>query len=110
MTLLNRFVAGALLVYASASGAQERPIPDTAKRGVIRHLNGMAVSIDGVSAQLSPAASIRGPQNFIVVPSALPAEGAVARFTLDDSGQVLRVWLLTPEEIARPIKSRAGGR
>jgi hypothetical protein len=109
MILLRRFVAGVLLVYASISVAQERPIPDTAKRGVVRHVAGMTVSIDGSAKPLSPAASIRDQRNFIVVPTALPAEGTMSRYTVDVDGQVLRVWLLTPEEIARPEKQPDGG-
>ncbi|MSQ70864.1 MAG: hypothetical protein EXR27_06185 [Betaproteobacteria bacterium] len=86
-----------------------RSIPDAAKRGVIRPVGGMVVSIDGVTALLSPAARIRDQQNLIIVPSALPSEGATARYDIDVDGQVQRVWLLTPEEMARPEKSKSGG-
>jgi len=36
----------------------------------------------------------------------LPREGAWAAYNLDRDGQVFRVWLLTPDELARP---RPGG-
>jgi len=36
------------------------------------------------------------------VPVSIPREGAWANYILDRSGQIFRVWLLTPEELARP--------
>jgi hypothetical protein len=98
----------ALLLAASAL-AQTRPIPDEAKRGLIRHDQEMAVTVDGMPMRLAPGAVIRNAINLIVVPTAMPREGAWADFTMDNNGQIFRVWLLTPAEMAKP-RTETGGR
>jgi len=88
--------------------AQTRPspIPEDSRRGYIRHVEEMAVTVDDKAMQLAAGAIIRNQQNLIIVPVTLPREGAWAAYNLDRDGQVFRVWLLTPVELARP---RAGG-
>ena len=92
----------AALLLASGAFAQLRTIPDEAKRGSIRHVREMLVAIDGNEMLLSPSATIRDRLNLIIVPSALPAFDVEADYIVDANGQVLRVWLITPEEAARP--------
>ena len=92
---------------ASRALAQGRPIPDDSKRGVISHVEGMVVSVDGKNLILAPGANIRDRNNFIIVPTALPPGGALADYTVDPSGQVFRVWLLTEDEARRPKKKPA---
>src|SRR5438094_892941 len=41
-------------------------------------------------------------QNLIIVPVTIPREGAWAAYSLNRDGQIFRVWLLTPDELARP--------
>ncbi len=92
-----------LLVFAAtATGAlaQLRTIPGDAKRGNIRHVQGMVVEIDGAARELAPAAQIRGPSNLIVVPAAVP-EGALVKYIANEDGRILRVWILTPQEAAQ---------
>jgi len=67
----------------------------------------MAVIVDDKAMQLAAGATVRNQQNLIIVPMSIPREGAWADYMLDRDGQVLRVWLLTPAELARP---RPGGR
>jgi hypothetical protein len=67
----------------------------------------MAVTVDDKAMQLAAGATVRNQQNLIIVPMSLPREGAWAAYELDRNGQVFRVWLLTPDELARP---RPGGR
>jgi hypothetical protein len=86
---------------AQPAAAQQRTIPAEAKRGYLKHVQEALVSIDGASARLAPGATIRDQRNFIVVPAALPREGAWADYVVDGGGQIYRVWLLTPEEQAR---------
>ena len=92
------------LALAGPAAAQLRPIPDEAKRGLIQHVADMTVSVDGKQMKLAPGATIRNQQNLIIVPVALPRDGAQAEFVLDASGQISRVWLLTREEAERPKK------
>ena len=52
--------------------------------------------------QLAAGAIIRDRQNLIIVPVTIPREGAWAAYSLNRDGQIFRVWLLTPAELARP--------
>ena len=91
------------LVLPAAAMAQVRQIPDGAKRGIIVHLQGNMVEIDGQAMRLSAGAQIRSRDNLIIVPMSLPP-GALVKFTLDGMGQIHRVWVLTAEEAAAPDK------
>lgn len=93
------------LVLPAAALAQVRQIPDFAKRGHIVHIQGTIVEIDGERMQLSAGAQIRSRDNLIIVPMSVPP-GALVKYTLDGTGQIHRVWLLTPEEAAAPDKQR----
>ncbi|MGP1676757.1 MAG: hypothetical protein ACTS6J_06310, partial [Burkholderiales bacterium] len=91
------------LVLPAAAMAQLRQIPDTAKRGSIVHIQGTIVEIDGERSRLSAGAQIRSRDNLFIVPMSLPP-GAPVKYTLDSSGQIQRVWVLTAEEAAAPDK------
>ncbi|HEY6239639.1 MAG TPA: hypothetical protein VIW78_02245 [Burkholderiales bacterium] len=92
------------LLLAAQVHAQARPspIPENSKRGYIRHVAEMAVTVDDRAMQLAAGATIRNQRNLIIVPVNIPREGAWAEYVLDRDGQILRVWLLTPAELARP--------
>jgi hypothetical protein len=85
--------------FAGTAAAQLRTIPKEAQLGEIRHLASMVVEIDGKPQQLSPGAQIRDPDNRLVVPGAL-AEKSPARYLLDATGMVHRVWILSAHEKA----------
>ncbi|MBI2316547.1 MAG: hypothetical protein HYU75_05905 [Betaproteobacteria bacterium] len=87
--------------------AQQREIPETAKRATIAHVADVVVNVDGREMRLAPGATIRNQRNLIIVPVLLPPEGAQAQYLLDRNGQISRVWLLTAEEAARPAKRDA---
>ena len=93
------------LVLPVAAMAQVRQIPDFAKRGNIVHLQDTIVEIDGQPMRLSAGAQIRSRDNLIIVPMSLP-RGALVKYTLDGTGQIHRVWVLTPGEAAAPDKKR----
>ena len=59
------------------------------------------VSVGGDARLLSPGAQIRDTSNRIVLHSYIKGEYTV-RALIDNNGQVHRVWILTPEEIAVP--------
>ncbi len=96
------------LLWAESVLAQTRsiPIPQDSRRGYIRHVQEMAVTVDDKTMQLAAGAIIRDRQNLIIVPVTIPREGAWAAYSLNRDGQIFRVWLLTPDELARP---RPGG-
>lgn len=91
------------LALPTAALAQVRQIPEDARRGHIAHLHGPVVEIDGQQMRLSAGAQIRNRDNLIVVPASVPP-GAPAKYVLDATGQIHRVWLLTPQETAAPDK------
>jgi len=93
-----------VLLWAASVLAQARPspIPQDSRRGYIRHVEEMAVTVDDKAMQLAAGAVIRDQQNLIIVPVTIPRGGAWAAYKLDRDGQIFRVWLLTLDEIARP--------
>ncbi len=96
---LGSLIAFLLLLVTGAAAAQVRAIPTDAKRGEIRHIQGMRVDIAGQHLMLAPGAQIRDTSNRLILPIALPA-GATIKYVLDLAGQPRRIWILTPEEIA----------
>ena len=99
----------ALLAAPLAAQTRNPPIPEDSRRGVIRQVEEMAVIVDDQPMQLAAGAQIRNQLNLIIVPVAIPREGAWADYILNSDGQVFRVWLLTPDELARPKPSAGGG-
>jgi len=99
-----------LSLLAAPLFAQNRPTPIAAdaRTGVIRHVEAMAVTVDGKAMQLAAGAQVRDQQNLIIVPMSIPRNGAVADYTLNAQGQIFRVWLLTPAETAQR-KPKGGG-
>jgi len=91
------------LVMPASAVAQLRQIPDSARRGSIVHIQDVVVEIDGQGMRLSAGAQTRGRNNLIMVPMSLPP-GALVKYTLDGTGQIHRVWVLTAEEAAAPDK------
>ena len=99
---LTRAIALCLLAaLPPAALAQLRTIPADARRGEIRHVQGMLVEIDGKRVLLAPGTQIRDASNRGIVPSAVPP-GATIRYLLDAQGNPFRIWLLSPEEAAQP--------
>jgi hypothetical protein len=86
---------------AGAAQAQLRTIPAEAKRGVMSHVQGMTVEIDGKIVHLAVGARIRDANNGLVVPTAVPPRTLV-KYMPDLWGQVSRIWILSPQEAAQP--------
>ena len=96
---MKRWIA-LLLLAAPLASAQVRSIPEDARVGEIRHLQEMVVEIDGTPQQLAPGAQIRDASNRLILPIAIPS-GTRIKYLVDATGQVHRVWILTPEEAQR---------
>jgi hypothetical protein len=62
----------------------------------------MTVILDGNPMRLAPGSTVRDQNNLIIVPAAMPRQGAWVDYIVDSDGQISRVWLLTPEEQAQP--------
>ena len=97
-----------LLAVPVLAQTRPTPIPEDSKRGYVRHIDEMVVAVNDKAMQLAPGAQIRNQQNLIIVPTAIPPGGAWADYVLNADGQVFRVWLLTPGELARPKQGAAG--
>jgi len=103
------FLSASLWAAPVIAQTRSAPIPKDAKAGHIRHVEEMAVTVSRKPMQLAAGAIIRDQRNLIIVPVSIPREGAWAAFTVDRNGQIFRVWLLTPQELARPRKRPSGG-
>ena len=90
-----------LLLAAGAALAQFRTIPADAKRGVMSHVEGMTVEIDGKKVQLAIGARIRDDSNRLVEPTAVPPR-VLVKYMPDPWGQVSRIWILSSQEAAQP--------
>jgi hypothetical protein len=76
----------------------QRNFPATALRGEIGIMQPPELLLNGKPARLAPGARIRGADNMLLMSGALAGQRAVVHFTLDIHGQLLDVWLLTPQE------------
>jgi hypothetical protein len=97
MNALRWIIAVLSLIAASAAIGQVRAIPQNATRGIMSPASGMNVVLDGNPVGLAAGAIIRGQNNLIVVPSALPPSSDV-RYIRDGDGRISRVWVLTDAE------------
>jgi hypothetical protein len=114
MRLPSAVILLALLAYASIAGAQTviRTLPEDAKRGRLSHVQENVLTLDGKKINLAPAGQIRGSNNLIIQPLALPRDSLV-KYQLDANGNLHRAWVLTSEEAAksdRPTPQSSTGR
>ena len=86
-----------LSVAFAGSACAAREFPSDAQRGDFTVLQFPVVKLGRHTMRLAPGAQIRNEANQIVMPTSLSGEFPVL-FTMDHSGEVFRVWLLTPEE------------
>ena len=103
--VLRLFALLAAAACAQAAYAQMRSLPEDSGLGVMRHVEGMIVQIDQRLVRLAPGAQIRDAANRIVLPVAVPP-GSAVRYTLDREGFLYRVWILSPQELARERSQR----
>jgi hypothetical protein len=94
-------LALALALAASACSAQTRTFPATALRGDFTVANPPEVRLNGKPARLAPGARIRGGDNMLLLSGRIVNQRLLVNYTLDISGQLLDVWVLTPAEAAR---------
>jgi len=100
--LLAAFGAALLPLAPSPAAAQvQRSFPANALRGDIAFTQPPEVLLNGERARLAPGARIRGENNLLLVQSALSGQRLVVNYTLDLSGTLLDVWVLTPAERAK---------
>lgn len=98
-----------LCVLASLAQAQNAPrnFPASALRGTLVVTQPPVISMDGKATQLSPGARIKGPDNLLVLSSAIVGKELLVNYTVESHGMVHDVWILTEAEAAEKRK-RAG--
>lgn len=94
--------AFALTLPASVAFAQvQRNFPATALRGDLQFGAPPEVLVNGQPARLAPGARIHGTNNLLAMSGSLAGARGPANYTIDSSGQLHEVWLLTDQEAAR---------
>jgi hypothetical protein len=85
--------------------AQAQPVlrnfPATALRGEIAVQQPPELLLNGRPARLAPGARIRDENNMLALTGALAGRRLVVHYTVDISGLLAEVWVLTPAERAR---------
>ena len=93
------------LLIATASGvvaAQvQRVFPQNALRGALVIGNPPEATLNGDPARLAPGVRIRGTSNMLAMSGTLTGGRLLVNYTLDTSGLIKDVWILTPEEADR---------
>jgi hypothetical protein len=97
--LLISFLLAGLTLPALAF---ERPFPAGTKRGTMTPATYPHIVINDKTRTLSAGARIWNQRNTIDMPASLRGEDMIVHYTENQAGQIDRVWILTPEEIARP--------
>lgn len=94
-------VAATLAPSLPAAAQVPRQFPANALRGELVVVQPPEVLLNGRPARLAPGARIRSESNLLVVQSALAQRRWIVHYTLDLTGSLLDVWVLTPAELAR---------
>jgi len=102
----QRIAAGALLAAAALAAApaaaqQPRNFPATALRGEIVVQQPPELLLNGRPARLSPGVRIRGENNLLMVSGAIANQRLLVHYTVDISGLIGEIWILTAAERAR---------
>jgi len=93
----------ALALFAPPADAQAvRKFPANALRGEIVITQPPVLMLNQkMAARLAPGARIRGADGMLALSGALVGQRLMVHYTLDPSGNLLDVWVLTPQEYAR---------
>jgi hypothetical protein len=94
-------LAAAFLLASPADAQVQRSFPQNALRGAIVFGAAPEIAVNGQGARLAPGARIRDANNMTLVPSAVHGGKFLVHYTIDTSGLVKDVWILTPQEAAR---------
>jgi hypothetical protein len=102
---LTNVLAGLILALglafdAGLAHAQLRTLPANAKRAEFTGYQNPFVVIDGETRRLAPGAVIFDTNNRTITPGFLPAKADVV-YTIDQTGSVMRIYLLTAQEQQR---------
>lgn len=105
--LLPGLALAAALVSSLPAQALERLFPNTAKRGTLSTVDYPTIRIDGTVRKLSPGAWIRNQANTVDTPASLSGREFIVNYTENPQGDIDRVWILNPEEAAKPAPDQS---
>jgi hypothetical protein len=91
----------ALPLLTPAWAQSLRSFPANALRGELVVVETPELLLNGRPARLAPGARIRGLDNLLVMSGALTGQRATVHYTVDNSGLLLDVWILTAQERAK---------
>ena len=77
--------------------------PSNSKLGELTSINYPNIEINGEILQLGAGGQIRGTDNLIILPTKLTEFGPIL-YWVGPTGNVQRIWLLTPEEAAQAVE------
>ena len=98
--LSTLMLAACLALEASLAWSQMRLLPVNARRAELTGYQNPVVIVGGEARRLAPGALIFDTNNRTITPGFLPAKADVL-YTVDQTGAVMRIYLLTPQEIQR---------
>ncbi len=102
------FFALVITLALPAAAQMPRNFPATALRGELQFLQPPQVMLNGQPFRLAPGARIRGQNNMLQMSGALFDVKATVHYTIEPSGLLLNVWILTAAEAAvRPWPNSA---
>ena len=99
--LLSLAFCAAVFASAPAHAQTSRPFPASALRGVLLVTQPPEALLNGQPVRLSPGSRIRGANNMLQMSAALVNQPLLVHYTVEPSGGVHDVWILTPDEAAR---------
>ena len=99
VAIVGAFVSA--LLFGSAHAQLPRQFPTGTLRGDLTVLQPPDVQLNDAVARLSPGARIRGMDNMLQMSGSLIGQKLRVHYTLDASGNLRDVWVLTPDEARR---------
>jgi hypothetical protein len=93
-------LAAWLTLDAGYAWSQLRTLPANGKRAELTAYQNPFVVIGGETRRMAPGAVIFDTNNRTITPGFLPAKADVI-YTIDQTGSVMRIYLLTPQESQR---------
>lgn len=98
-------VAALIAAVPFALAAQQylpRNFPPDALRGEIVVQQPPVATLNGAPARLAPGARIRGGDNLLLLSGRVVGMPLLVHYTIDGHGLIKDVWVLRPEEAAKP--------
>lgn len=96
----------AALVLAGNAWAA-RNFPAQVERGNITFIGMRDAQLNGQPVRLAPGLVVRNERNVIPLPGSLQGQTYTVNYLRDPMGLIRQVWILTPEEVAKPLPSQS---